>query len=73
MTRTRLEIENHVEGLSIVRHLFVEAGQVELVLDVILVDLAEELIAAQAAKPRYPRDLFGAAHCRLAVALVRLG
>jgi len=31
-------------------------------LDVVLVDLAEELVAAEAAKPRDPADLFRAAH-----------
>ena len=65
-----LQVEYHVERLAIVRHLFVQAGQIELVLYVVLVDLAEELIAAQAAEPRYPRDLFRAAHDGLFVVVL---
>ncbi len=34
-------------------------------LDVIFVDLAEELVAAEAAEPRDPADLFRAAHLQL--------
>lgn len=46
-----LEVENHVQRLSVVRHLLVESRQIELVLDVVLVNLAEELIASQPAEP----------------------
>lgn len=57
-----LEVEDHVKRLSVVRHLLVQPRQVEFVLDVILVHLAEELVASQAAEPRDPRHLLGAAH-----------
>lgn len=46
-----LEIQDHVQRLSVVGHLLVEARQIELVLDVVLVDFAEELIASQPAEP----------------------
>ena len=53
----RLQVEDHVQRLPIVRNLLVEAGQVELVLNVVLVHLAEELISSQTTEPRYPGDL----------------
>jgi len=54
----RLQVEDHVQRLPVVRNLLVEAGQVELVLNVVLVHLAEELISSQTTEPRYPGDLF---------------
>ena len=50
----RLEVEDHVQRLSVVRDLLVQTSQVELVLDVILVNLAEELIAPEPTEPRDP-------------------
>jgi len=38
--------------------LLVEAGEVELVLNVVLVDLAEEFVATEAAEPRNPAHFF---------------
>lgn len=40
---TWFEVKYHVDGLSIVRDLFVKAGQVKLVLDVIFVNLFSEM------------------------------
>ena len=53
----RLEVEDHVQRLSVVRDLLVQPGQVELVLDVILVNLAEKLISPESTEPRDPGDL----------------
>ena len=50
----RLQVEDHVQRLSVVGNLLIETSQVELVLDVVLVHLAEELIAAQTTEPRDP-------------------
>ena len=49
-----LQVEDHVQGLSVVGDLLVEASQVELVLDVILVNFTEKFISPQPAKPRDP-------------------
>ena len=46
------------------RDLFVQTGQVELVLDAVLVDLAEERVAAEAAEPGDPTHFFRATHVR---------
>ena len=50
----RLQVQNHVQSLSIVRDLFIQASKVELVLNVVLVHLAEELVSTQTAEPRDP-------------------
>ena len=50
----RLQVEDHVQRLSVVGNLLIETSQVKLVLDVVLVHLAEELIAAQTTEPRDP-------------------
>ena len=50
----RLQVEDHVQSLSVVGHLLVQPSQVEFVLDVVLVHLAEELVASQTAEPRDP-------------------
>ena len=55
-----LEVEDHVQRLSVVRDLLVQARQVELVLDVILINLAEKLISPESTEPRDPGDLSGA-------------
>ena len=47
-------------------YLLVQAGEVEFVLDIILVDLAEELVAAEAAEPRDPAHFLGTAHAAAA-------
>ena len=44
------------------RDLFVQTSQVELVLDAVLVDLAEERVAAKAAEPGDPIHVFRATH-----------
>ena len=36
---TWFQIKNHVEGLSIMRNLFIQARQIELVLDIIFIYL----------------------------------
>jgi len=54
----RLQVEDHIQRLTVVGDLFVEAGQVEFVLNIILVHLAEEFISSQTTEPRYPGDLF---------------
>ena len=46
-----LEVEDHVQRLSVVRDLLVQTSQVELVLDVILVNLAEKLITPESTEP----------------------
>ena len=53
----RLQVQDHVQRLPVVRDLLVQSSQVKLVLNVVLVNLAEELISSQATKPRYPRHL----------------
>ena len=50
----RLQVQNHVQSLSVVRDLLIEPSQVELVLNVVLVNLAEELISTEPAEPRDP-------------------
>ena len=47
-------VEYHVERVIVIRHERVQAGQIEVVLDVVLVDLHEELVAAEGAEPCYP-------------------
>mmetsp|Transcript_31375 Transcript_31375/g.91963 ORF Transcript_31375/g.91963 Transcript_31375/m.91963 type:complete len:332 (+) Transcript_31375:374-1369(+) len=59
------DVEDHVEGVVVVGDQAVETGEVEGILDVVLVDLAEELVAAEGAEPRDPRSvLVGARHFR---------
>jgi hypothetical protein len=48
-----------------VGNLLVEPGEVKLVLNVVLVHLAEELIAAQAAEPGDPTHFLGTGHLAL--------
>lgn len=50
----RLQVQNHVQSLSVVRDLLIQPSQVELVLNVVLVNLAEELISTEPAEPRDP-------------------
>lgn len=61
----RLQIEDHVERLPIVRYLLVQPSKVELVLNVIFIHLAEELISAETAEPRDPGNLLRAGHLPL--------
>jgi len=61
----RLQVEDHVERLPVVRHLLVQPSKVELVLNVIFVHLAEELIPAETAEPRDPGNLLRAGHLPL--------
>ena len=46
------------------RHLIIKPRQIELVLDVVLIHLTEELVPAQTAKPRDPRNLLWRWHTR---------
>ena len=55
----RLQVEDHIQRLPVVGDLLIEASQVELVLNVVLVHFAEELISSQTTEPRYPGDLRG--------------
>ena len=43
-------------------NLLIKSGEVEFVLDVVLVDFAEKFVAAEAAEPTDPRDFFRGAH-----------
>jgi hypothetical protein len=52
-----LSVEDEVEGIFIIRDLRAKATEVEVVVDVVLVDLTEELIATQTAEPRDPRHI----------------
>jgi len=61
----RLQVENHVERLPVVRHLLVQPSEVELVLNVVFIHLAEELISAETAEPRDPGNLLRAGHLPL--------
>jgi len=61
----RLQVEDHVERLPVVRHLLVQPSKVELVLNVIFIHLAEELISAETAEPRDPGNLLRAGHLPL--------
>ena len=36
---TRFKVKDHVEGLSVVWHLFIQSSQVELVLNIVLINL----------------------------------
>jgi len=60
-----LQVKDHVESLPVVRHLLVQPSKVELVLNVIFIHLAEELIPAETAEPRYPGNLLRAGHLPL--------
>ena len=53
----RLQVKDHVQRLPVVGDLLVQSSQVELVLNVVLVNLAEELISSQTTEPRYPGNL----------------
>lgn len=50
----RLQIQNHIQRLSVMWNLLVKPGEVEFILDVVLVDLAKELVASQTTEPRNP-------------------
>merc|ERR1719319_908136 len=60
-----LQVQDHVQRLSVVRHLLVQPRQVKLVLNIILVHFAEELIPAETAEPRDPGNLLRAGHLPL--------
>ena len=47
-----------ISYLSVVGHLITESRQIELVLNVVLVDLTEKLVATKATKPRDPGHFF---------------
>ena len=49
-----LQVQDHVKGLPVVRNLLVQPCQVKLVLNVVLVHLAEELVPTKTAEPRDP-------------------
>jgi len=50
----RLQVQDHVQGLAVVGDLLVQSRQIKLVLNVILIDLAEELVPTEPAEPRNP-------------------
>ena len=56
-TRRQLDIEDRVQRVLVVWHLARQPGEVEIVLDVILVDLAEELVPLERAEPLDPGDV----------------
>mmetsp|Transcript_1846 Transcript_1846/g.4067 ORF Transcript_1846/g.4067 Transcript_1846/m.4067 type:complete len:202 (-) Transcript_1846:208-813(-) len=49
-----LHIQYHVKRIVIVRHQGVEAREIEVILNVVLVHLTEELVATEGAEPRDP-------------------
>lgn len=50
-------VEDEVKGIFIIRDLAAKSTEIEVILDVVLIDLAKELISPQAAKPWDPRHL----------------
>ena len=50
----RLQVQDHVQGLPVVGDLLIQPSQVELVLNVVLIHLAEELVPTQPTEPRDP-------------------
>eukprot|EP00166_Cyanidium_caldarium_P004045 ctg_411.g201 len=54
-----VHVQDHVKRVLVVGDLRGEAGEVEVVLDEVFVDLAEKLVAVQGAEPRYPRQVVG--------------
>ena len=50
----RFNIQNQIQSIIIVRHLTAQSTEVEVVLDVIVINLAEEFISSQIAEPRDP-------------------
>lgn len=54
--QTWLQIQNHVQSLSKVRNLFGETRQIEAILDVVLINFTEVIIAAEATEPSNPRN-----------------
>jgi len=58
----RVDVEDRVEREVVVGHLLLQAREVEVVVHVLLVDLAEELVAADAAEPGDPGRLLLAGH-----------
>lgn len=64
MQLTRLQVLNHVQGVLVgrMRQHLAQSGEVEGVLNVAVIDLAEELVASEAAKPRDPGHLIRAGH-----------
>ena len=53
----RVVVQDHVQRIVIVGHLGAEATEVEVIFYVVLVDLAEELVAAQTNEPLDPAGL----------------
>ena len=54
--RTGLDVEDHLHGLLPERDHAVEPGEVEVVLDEILGDLAKVFVSGQRAEPADPRQ-----------------
>ena len=53
----RVYVQNQIKGIVVVRNLMAETTQVKIILDVIIINLAEELVPTQVAEPRYPRGV----------------
>jgi len=58
----RLQVQDHVQGLPVVGDLLIQPSQVELVLNVVLIHLAEELVPTQPTEPRDPGYLLRTGH-----------
>lgn len=54
LAHRHLDIEDHIEGVLVIWHHRRQSRQVEIVLDVVFVHLAEELVASKRDKPRNP-------------------
>jgi len=49
-----IEVQDHVHGILVVWNLGAQPGEIEVILDVILINLHEEFVPLQMAKPLYP-------------------
>mmetsp|Transcript_11527 Transcript_11527/g.32689 ORF Transcript_11527/g.32689 Transcript_11527/m.32689 type:complete len:287 (-) Transcript_11527:422-1282(-) len=71
LVRGGVHIQDQVQRVLIVGHLHAEPTEVEVILHVVVVHLAEELVALEAAEPGYPAGvLIGPAPVAILVALL---
>lgn len=49
-----LQVQNHIESLSVVWNLLIESSEIKFVLNIVFVNFAEELIPSQTTEPRNP-------------------
>lgn len=54
MTRTWLNVENHLERFSVKWHKEVEARQIKIILDEVFSDFRKVLVPGKRTEPRYP-------------------